>query len=139
MFENINRTKKIKISSDSQSEIDDMQSTSTYKSVPVEVELGMRMFNQMKDQHKEPAIQVDVQKQPQTSGRSNVLVGVALHKPQHTVRRLVRYGIDEVISYALITINRDPENYTEAMKSEDHESWMQAMMEEVESLKKNQT
>ena len=66
-------------------------------------------------------------------------VGVALHKSQRSIRRLVRYGIDEVISYALITANGDPENYAEAMESEDHDSWMQAMMEEMESLEKNQT
>ena len=62
-----------------------------------------------------------MQEQPQTSGR-DVPVGVALHKPQRTIWRSIRYGIDEVIFYALITTNGDPENYAEAMKSEDHDS-----------------
>ena len=66
-------------------------------------------------------------------------VGVALHKPQQTIRRSFRYGIGEAICYALITANGDPENYAEAMESEDHDSWIQAMIEEMESLEKNQT
>ena len=62
-----------------------------------------------------------MQEQPQTLGR-DVPLGVALHKAQHTIRRPVRYGIDEVISYALITANGDLENYAEVMESEDHDS-----------------
>ena len=91
----------------------------------------------MEDQHGEPAIQMEVQKEPQTSGGRNAPVEVALHKPQHTIRRPIKYGIDEAISYALITANRDPKTYVGAMKSEDQESWMEAMMEEMESLRKN--
>ena len=51
----------------------------------------------------------------------------------------MRYGIDEIISYALITTNGDPEIFEEAMESLDWESWMQTMMEEMESLRKNRT
>ena len=47
--------------------------------------------------------------------------------------------MDEVISYALITVNEDLETFKEAMESPDNESWMQGMMEEMESLKRNDT
>ena len=47
--------------------------------------------------------------------------------------------MDETISYALISVNGDPENFVEAMESPDKESWMQGMMEEMESLRRNQT
>ena len=47
--------------------------------------------------------------------------------------------MDEVISYALVTVNEDLETFKEAMESPDNESWMQGMMEEMESLKRNDT
>ena len=65
---------------------------------------------------------MEVQEEPQTSDGRNAPVGVALHKPQCTIRRPIRYGIDESISYALITANGDPKNYAEATESEDHKS-----------------
>ncbi|WP_374695590.1 hypothetical protein ACEW7V_00905 [Areca yellow leaf disease phytoplasma] len=36
-------------------------------------------------------------------------------------------------------MNGDPETFKEAMESPDKESWMQGMMEEMKSLKKNKT
>ena len=51
----------------------------------------------------------------------------------------MQYGIDEIISYAFITTNGDQKIFEEAMESSDRESWMQAMMEEMESLRKNRT
>ena len=47
--------------------------------------------------------------------------------------------MDEVISYALVIMNEDPETFKEAMESLDNESWMQDMMKEMESLKRNDT
>jgi len=64
---------------------------------------------------------------------------VPLHKPQRTIQKLMRYGMDEYISYALIYVNGDPETYKVAMERSDKESWKQGMMEEMESLRKNKT
>ena len=64
---------------------------------------------------------------------------MALHKLKCTVHKPVRYGTDEMIFYALIIANNDPETFEEAMESFDRDSWMQAIMEEMESLRKNQT
>ena len=108
--------------SGNQSQIEGIQSTSTYGSVPIEVELSKRCSTQVEDRHGEPAIQMEVQEKPQTSDGRNSPVGVALHKLQHTNRKSVRYGIDEVVSYALITANGDLEVFEEAMKSPDRES-----------------
>ena len=80
---------------------------------------------------------MEVHEEPQISGGRDTPLGVALYKPQRTIRRSVRYDIDEMVSYALITINGDPDTFVEAMESLNRESWMQAMMEEMESLKKN--
>ena len=64
---------------------------------------------------------------------------MALHKPQRTIQKSKRYGMDEVISYALVIVNEDPETFKKAMESLDNESWMQGMMEEIESLRRNDT
>ena len=117
-----NGYEKVKVDSGGLLEADGMQSIFTYRSIPVEVELGRRELTQVEDQYGEPTVQVEVEEEPQTSGQRNMSVGVALHKTQHTIRRPIRYGINEAISYALITANEDPENYIEAMESEDHES-----------------
>ena len=47
--------------------------------------------------------------------------------------------MDEVISYALVTVNEDLETFKKAMESLDNESWMQDIMEEIKSLKRNDT
>ena len=75
----IDGTRKIKVNSDGQSENDDMQITSTYRSIPIEVELGRKILSQIKNQYGGLIVQTDMQEQPQTSDR-DVLVGVALHK-----------------------------------------------------------
>ena len=62
-----------------------------------------------------------------------------MHKPQRTIRKPERYSMDEVISYALVIVNEDPKTFKEAMESPDNESWMQGMMEEMESLRRNDT
>ena len=107
----------MKMDSGNQSQTEGIQSTSTYGSVPIEVELSRRYSTQVKNQHGEPAVQMEVQKEPQTLGGRNSLVGVALHKPQCTIHRSVRYDIDEVVSYALITANGVSEVFEEAMES----------------------
>ena len=60
----ISETRKMKVNSGGQSEIDDMQSTSTYRSIPVEVELGRKVLSQIENSHGGPTIQTDVQEQP---------------------------------------------------------------------------
>ena len=47
--------------------------------------------------------------------------------------------MNEVISYALVTVNEDLKTFKKIMESPDNESWMQVMMEEIESLKRNDT
>ena len=47
--------------------------------------------------------------------------------------------MDEVILYALVTVNEDLETFKEAMESLDNESLMQGMMEEMKSLRRNDT
>ena len=41
--------------------------------------------------------------------------------------------------FALLVSSRDPSTFQEAMLNEDKDRWMGAMVEEMESLHKNQT
>ena len=65
-------------------------------------------------------------------------IGVALHKPKRTIRQPNRYGFEETLSYALVTVNGDPYTYQEAIESQDREWWIQTMSEEMQSLHQNQ-
>ena len=47
--------------------------------------------------------------------------------------------MDEVISYALVIVNKDLETFKKVMESPDNKSWIQGMMEEMESLQRNDT
>ena len=81
--------------------------------------MGRHGYTPMEDQRGEQSIQEEVQRQPQATNLQDIARGVALHKPKCTVRKPVRYGIDETISYALITSNGDPETFEDAMESLD--------------------
>lgn len=50
-----------------------------------------------------------------------------------------RYGFEDMASVALHISSGDPCNFQEAINSPEKEQWMGAMMEEMESLHKNQT
>ena len=47
---------------------------------------------------------------------------------------LVRYGFDDLVSYALITSSGDPSTFQEAIDSSEKDKSMEAMVEEMESL-----
>lgn len=55
----------------------------------------------------------------------------------------VRFGHADLVSYALFTAetieHQEPRNYTEAINSLESEKWMAAMIEELQSLEKNNT
>ncbi|WJZ81428.1 hypothetical protein VitviT2T_001271 [Vitis vinifera] len=49
------------------------------------------------------------------------------------------YGFEDLVSYALITSSRDPTTFQEALHSQEKSRWMGVMVEEIQSLHKNQT
>lgn len=63
--------------------------------------------------------------------------GVALGKPKRKVKKPVRYGIDEVISYC--HTGDGPETPQEALSTPDSKRCKDAMDSEIASLHKNQT
>ena len=49
------------------------------------------------------------------------------------------YGFEDLVSYALITSSGDPTTFQEAIHSQEKSRWMGVMVEEIQSLHKNQT
>ncbi|XP_073224915.1 uncharacterized protein [Cicer arietinum] len=64
-------------------------------------------------------------------------------KERKVIKPPIRYGEADLICYTLSVaedLQRDePNNYREAINGEDKEAWMTAMIEEMQSLEKNQT
>jgi hypothetical protein len=60
-------------------------------------------------------------------------------RPKRNKRPSVRYGFEDLVSYALLTISEDPSTFQEAIESSGKDKWMEAMAEENESLSKNKT
>jgi hypothetical protein len=61
------------------------------------------------------------------------------YKSSFPVSTPARYGFDDLVSYALITSSEDPSTFQEAIDSSEKDKWMEAMVEEMESLSKNKT
>jgi hypothetical protein len=60
-------------------------------------------------------------------------------RPKRNKRPPVRYGFEDLVSYALLTNSEDPSTFQEAIESSENDKWMEAMVEENESLGKNKT
>ncbi|KAK8953905.1 hypothetical protein KSP39_PZI002955 [Platanthera zijinensis] len=60
---------------------------------------------------------------------------------RESVRREVRLPLrlHDTVAYVFQVISSDPGSYQEAMKSSDNSQWKEAMLEEMDSLRKNQT
>ena len=56
-----------------------------------------------------------------------------------TIKPLSIFGYEDLASFALLISNGDPSTFQEAMLNEEKDRWMGAMIEEMESLHKNQT
>ncbi|RVW71367.1 Retrovirus-related Pol polyprotein from transposon TNT 1-94 [Vitis vinifera] len=64
---------------------------------------------------------------------------IATDKHRCTVKPPTRYGFKDLVSYALITSSGDRTTFQEAVHSQEKSRWMGAMVEEIQSLHKNQT
>jgi hypothetical protein len=60
-------------------------------------------------------------------------------RPRCTIRPPIRYGFEDMVSYALVISSGDPTTFQEAVNIQEKSKWMGAMAEEMESLHKNQT
>lgn len=69
----------------------------------------------------------------------DINIKIALHKPKWNVRQSERYSFGDTMSYTLVVANGDPQTYEEVVASQERERWVQAMIEEMQSLHKNQT
>ena len=64
---------------------------------------------------------------------------IAIDKSRRTIKTPTRYGFEDLVSYALITSSEDPTTFQEAIHNQEKSKWMGAMVEEIQSLHKNQT
>ncbi|XP_039155561.1 uncharacterized protein LOC120286999 [Eucalyptus grandis] len=63
---------------------------------------------------------------------------IATGRGRRTPKASERYSFEDMVAYALTISSGDPSSYHEALKSDHKEKWMTAMMEEMESLQKNE-
>ena len=59
--------------------------------------------------------------------------------PKRNIKPPVRYGFKDLASYCLVINSRDPSTFQEAIDRFERDKWMEAMVEEMESLNKNKT
>ncbi|MFC0083221.1 reverse transcriptase domain-containing protein, partial [Aciditerrimonas ferrireducens] len=80
--------------------------------------------------------------QPQTEEEPQEIVedtySIAKGKGKRARKVPIRHDFDDYVAYALIGTG-DPQDYQEAISDPDKEKWMAAMMEEMESLRRNET
>ncbi|CAN1285750.1 Retrovirus-related Pol polyprotein from transposon TNT 1-94, partial [Linum perenne] len=62
---------------------------------------------------------------------------IARNRPRREIRRPTRY--EDMVAYALPTIEGVPNSFREAVQSPEHVKWQEAMKEEMKSLEKNKT
>ena len=62
-----------------------------------------------------------------------------MDRPKRIIKPPIRYGFEDLVSYALITSSGDSTTFQEAIHSQEKSRWMGAMVEEIQSLHKNQT
>ena len=60
-------------------------------------------------------------------------------RPKRNIRSPVRYGFKDLASYCLVISSEDPSTFQEAIDSSKRDKWMEAMVEEMESLNKKKT
>ena len=67
---------------------------------------------------------------------SNLGIGidVALHKLRRIIRQSERYGFAVTMLYALVAASGGPATYQEVVTGQDRDRWVQAMVEEMQSL-----
>lgn len=60
-------------------------------------------------------------------------------RPKRIINPPVRYGFEDMVSYAFSTSSGDPSTFQDAITSSEKNIWMEAMVEEMESLHNNKT
>ena len=64
---------------------------------------------------------------------------IAIDRSRRTIKPPTRYGFEDLVSYVLITSSGDPTTIQEAIHGQEKSRWMGVMVEEIQSLHKNQT
>ena len=62
---------------------------------------------------------------------------IATDRPRRTIKPPIKYGFEDMVSYALVISSGDPTTFQEAVNSQEKSKWMGAVAEKMESLHKN--
>ena len=80
---------------------------------------------------------------PSSSAQDEQDYSIATGRQRRQIRPPQRYAHADMVMYALTTteniVGQEPSSYSEAVKSEESAQWCAVMIEEIESLHKNQT
>ncbi len=83
--------------------------------------------------------ELESQPEEESHGNDEELDSTRTEKPKRNKRPPVRYGFEDLVFYALLISSEDPSTFQEAINSSEKDKWMEAMVEEMESLNKNKT
>jgi hypothetical protein len=64
---------------------------------------------------------------------------IAIDRLRRTIKQSTRYDFEDMVSYTVVISSRDPTAFQELVNSQEKSRWVGAMVEEMESLHKNQT
>lgn len=64
---------------------------------------------------------------------------ISAKRPKLTINPIKRNMFEDMVTYSLSSTSGDPSTFPEAISSSERERGMEAMVEEMESLKKNKT
>lgn len=118
-----------------------LEESSTIQDAQLEVELGTdQAHRQSSTEIVEP---VDTQETNEKSSseteeeETEQEYMLCRDKARREIKPPSRFGYESMTAYACLN-NDEPNTYNEAMNSKDHHKWKEAMMDEMESLAKNQ-
>uniref|UniRef100_A0A2N9G064 Uncharacterized protein n=1 Tax=Fagus sylvatica TaxID=28930 RepID=A0A2N9G064_FAGSY len=83
--------------------------------------------------------ELESQPEEESHGNDEKLDNTKTERPKRNKRPPIRYGFEDLVSYALLTSSKDPSTFQEAIDSSENDKWMEVMVEEMESLSKNKT
>jgi transposase InsO family protein len=111
----------------------------------IQVDIEPTPTNNIPSVHQQPPEPTTTNHDTTASGDTSEDLGgdndyqLARDREHRSIKPPQRYGFEDLAAYALLTSSGDPSTFREAISSQEKDKWMGAMMEEMESLKKNQT
>ena len=85
-----------------------------------------------------PEVTLTLEHRPVSLSGPNQEYNLVKNRDRRIIKHYVHYGFEELASFALLTSVGNPSTFQEAMNNREKDRWMGVMVEEMESLQKNQ-